>query len=268
MNEDLGIQKRYLHESLDKIHKELDRREKMPRTLIQKYSTSSVKNLIEKMNDLHGMNHRLTEGQLRELFVSNILNQFLTNQFSVGSGIIINRRGDQSRQMDIIVYDNRILPPFIKEQYIGVYPAESVIATIEVKSQLSRRELQLAEKSARKLYSEVYNYALTNGLPLCTVFGFYGDGVSELRTEESGKSWLSKDGKINSLCAICLVGEYSWVRTESGWNFQVHDSETYEETKRFFAVVLDNIRTLSQKRMEDLREHKDWLGSYIRDFSV
>ena len=58
----------------------------MGRTLIQKHSTAIVRALIERVSALSDLGHRLTKGELRELFVSNILASFLTNQFSVGSG--------------------------------------------------------------------------------------------------------------------------------------------------------------------------------------
>lgn len=130
----------------------------MKRTLIQQHSSAIIRGLSEKINALTDLDHKLTKGELRELFVSNILHSFLTNQFDVGSGIIINQAGLQSNQTDIIIYDNRILPPFIKEQHIGVYPAESVIATIEVKSYLTNSELLKAEKAAQRLNNEIYAY--------------------------------------------------------------------------------------------------------------
>jgi hypothetical protein len=102
----------------------------MSDTLIQKYATSVVRDFMVRAGDLKGLIHDLTKGELKELFVSRVLKSFLTSQFGIGSGIILNRRGQQSSQMDVVIYDNRIILPFIREQNIGVYPAESVIATI------------------------------------------------------------------------------------------------------------------------------------------
>jgi hypothetical protein len=41
--------------------------------------------------------------------------------------------------------------------------------------------------------------------------------------------------------------------------------EYNEETKAFVAVLLDNIRTYSQKRYLSLARHVDWLSIYTRD---
>jgi len=86
------------------------------------------------------------------------LNSFLTTQFDVGSGIILNENGQQSNQTDIIISDNRILPPFLREQGIGVYPAESVIATIEIKSRLERQDIIDAQSAAARLHNDVFNH--------------------------------------------------------------------------------------------------------------
>jgi len=141
------------------------------------------------------------------------------------------------------------------------------MATIEVKSWLRKTELFEAEESARTLYRNVYDSESGDDVPLCAVVGFYGNGARKLSKEETGRSWLNENKEIFSLCAICLVNKYSWVRT-GDWNFQAHEKETYEETKRFIALVLDTIRTRSHKRFMKLSTHENWLGYYIRDRNI
>lgn len=247
------------------------------RTLVQQEITRIIKDLIERVAILSGPNltHTLTKGQLREIFVSDILKKFLPNHFGIGSGIIINQRGGQSKQTDILIYDNRILVPFIKEQNIGIYPAESVIATIEVKSWLRKKDLLKAEENAMHLYKTVYvkegfvkNYHqyVDYIRPLCAVIGFYGSGARELSKEGSGKLWLRN--VIKYLFGICLVNKYSWLYIgEPSWRYKAYEKETNEETKRFIAVLLDNIRTKSEIRLKNLsiKIHKDWLSIYMRD---
>lgn len=134
-------------------------------TLIQDNSERIVEDLVKKSElfsakQNSGLEDEGTKGYLREIFVSDVLKFFLPPHFGIGSGIIINHKGQQSNQTDIIIYDKRILPPFIHGGRIGIYPAESVVATIEVKSYLrdsGDQELEKAEESARKLYEEIYN---------------------------------------------------------------------------------------------------------------
>jgi len=250
---------------------------KAKRTLIQKDSSSVIGGMLERIDTISAMDHRLTKGELRELFVSGVLKKFLSSQFDIGSGIIINHKGDQSKQTDIVIYDTRILPPFIKEQSIGVYPAESVIATLEVKSNLRKKDLESAESAASHLHSVVYdssgylykNYPLLKYKPLCGVIAFYGTGAKELSTDETGKEWLKKN--IEHLFLICIANKYSWAKVgspTSTWGIKKGDRRTHEETKRIITILLDNIRTLGEKRLAALslgEVHYDWLSIYLRD---
>ena len=164
-----------------------------PKDLISRYFSAIIEGLVKKIEASSPLNHKLTKGELRELFASNILTHFLTQQYGIGTGIIINQDKVQSNQTDIIIYDNRILPPFIKEQHIGVYPAESVVGVIEVKSRLDKKAILDSEKSAKRLVEEVYNpssslygdYGLF--IPLIATIGFYGTGLKELRDKKKGK---------------------------------------------------------------------------------
>lgn len=246
----------------------------MARTTVQKYSISIVRGMVEKAHSLSGMGHQPTKGQLRELFVAEALTPFLTSQFGVKTGVVVNQEGYESNQTDILIYDNRILPPFIEERKLGVYPVESVIATIEVKSWLRKPELLEAEEAARTLHEVICSRKSRSGAavnpftPLCAVIGFYGRGPRGLGEEGPGRRWLEEN--VKHLWAICVVGSYSWLHleTEAGrleWKHMAREQETGEETKRFLAALVDNIRTISVYRLTALMEHQDWVGGYIRD---
>ena len=186
----------------------------MCETLIKKYSTSVIKGFIDRANDLKKLKHDLTKGELKELFVSRVLRSFLPSQFDIGSGIVVNGADQHSRQTDILIYDNRILPPFIKEQSIGVFPAHSVIAIVEIKTTLNKKELIKAEKDAKTLTEDVFGgpkvFYKKGGVPfglapLCTVFSFTG-GVRDLKKSDEGAAFLKKD--VEHLRLICATGKY------------------------------------------------------------
>ena len=248
--------------------------QEMKRTLIQKDSSSLIEGMLERIKGLSSLDHRLTKGELKELFISKILKHFLPVQFDVGTGIIINHRGDQSKQIDVVIYDNRILPPFIKEQAIGVYPAESVIAVLEIKSSLGKGELLSAEAFAAQLCDKVYDpggfyrgYSPFPYIPLCGIIGFRGNGCKELSGQEGGGKWLNEN--IERIFLICITDKYCWAKVGSPsptWRMREADKKTHEETKKFIAILLDNIRTSSEKRYRLLADkHYDWLSIYLRD---
>lgn len=240
----------------------------MQQTLIQQYYTTLVNGFIEKSNSLKNIEHRLLKGELRELFVREILQTILTVQFGIGSGIIVNQKGLQSKQIDIIIYDKRILPPFIIQQHLGVYPIECVSATIEIKSSLNKKDILRSEDNCKFLYEEILNPKSTTDenifYPTAAVLGFYGVGIKALSNDGSGKRWLQNN--IQYLTYICLADRYSWINMENtGWSCKMKDNYR-NETKRFISILLDNIHTKAAKKYELVsRQHNDWLSKYLRD---
>jgi len=65
---------------------------------------------------------------------------------------------------------------------------------------------------------------------------------------------------------VCLVDKFSWIGVVRPEGSLKMVDENNEETKAFIAVLLDNVRTLSQIRYLSLL-HQDWLGIYTRDQS-
>ena len=238
----------------------------MNRTPIQEHTSAIIKGLIGETIAIKDLNHKALKGRLIELFTSEILSKFLTSQF--GTGTIINQRGKQSKEIDIIVYDNRILPPFIEKQKIGVYPAESVLAAIEVRSWISKKTIKEYSKSAMRLYEQIYNPASSiyrdypRMRPLCNLVGFYDRGIFRNENRKEILLWMMINAK--PLFGVCLVNKFSWLNVVKLEGALHMVNEKNEETKAFIAILLDNIRTLSQSRYLSLVSHVDWLSIYIR----
>jgi hypothetical protein len=217
--------------------------------LVASYSTAIISGLMSKVSAL-SLNHKLTQGELTELFITNVLSLFLTKQFDTGTGVIISSKQEESDQTDIIIYDNRILPPFIKESHIGVYPAESIVGVISVRSQLDGTVIKKTERSFKKLHEKIYNpasrlYGSDRCMePICAIVGLYwkNNAKQNFLTRETGKRWLENNIKYSD--AICLIENFSWLKINQ-W-VKSRDEENFEETKRFIAVFLDSLRTRSE----------------------
>jgi len=243
----------------------------MNRTPIQEFSSGIITALIENVASLKGFDQKTVKGQLREQFVTDVLEEFLTNQFGIGTGVIINQRGDTSHQIDTIIYDNRILPPFIKKKDVGVFPAEHVLAVIETRSWLSKSIIKKYNDLAKQLFEKVYHpdasiyQDLAIMKPLFNIVGFYDKGIFKNDSRTEIIEWMKKNA--NYLFGVCLVNKFSWLNVMTPEGSLKMVDENNEETKAFIAVVLDNIRTLSQKRFISYMgtRHIDWLSIYIRD---
>ncbi|MGJ5141478.1 DUF6602 domain-containing protein [Bradyrhizobium oligotrophicum] len=88
------------------------------------------------------MPHLGERGRIAEEIIKNILERTLPKRFSIGTGVVISAHGEVSRQADIVIYDNFYNSPLLSEFGSGLFPAEIVFATIEVKSVLTKDELK------------------------------------------------------------------------------------------------------------------------------
>ena len=86
------------------------------------------------------LEHSSIVGSAREFIVKRTLRSILPPITHIGTGKVVDFQGKKSRQIDIIVYDSRF-PVFEIQSGIGIYLLEGVIATIEVKSTLTKKSL-------------------------------------------------------------------------------------------------------------------------------
>jgi hypothetical protein len=111
---------------------------------------SAARKMLIDFEETQSIVHNPTKGWAREYsVVENFLRPYLPNRYSVGSGLIVDLVGEESRQQDLMVYDawgSPILRDMESEKII--FP-ESLFATIEVKSSMAKRDLHdMAKKSA------------------------------------------------------------------------------------------------------------------------
>lgn len=104
---------------------------------------------------LGSISHGPTKGLCQESEWILWLRRYLPQRYSVGTGFIVDSKGEQSAQQDIIIFDRQYSPLFMVHPDVQYIPAEAVYAVIEVKTNLSKPELlDAAEKisSVKSLY--------------------------------------------------------------------------------------------------------------------
>lgn len=106
---------------------------------------------LKKIGDNTG--HPLHKGSPREAFIQEFLKNHISEKVSIGTGEIIDYKSkpnEKRNQHDIVIYKNE-LPKIDFGGGINGFLIESVVATIEVKSELSDKGLEEAIKSAKKV---------------------------------------------------------------------------------------------------------------------
>ena len=97
----------------------------------------------------NGLTHAGEFGMYREKILSQFLQRFLPENMSINNGFVINCEGGYSTQTDIIIYDKDYTH---KLENVGsnFFPAETIYAIGEVKSELDKPELKKALEKLKK----------------------------------------------------------------------------------------------------------------------
>ena len=165
-----------------------------------------------------GTGHAVTTGLTRETIVKRFLRPHLPQIFDIRSGVIVDAERKQSRQQDCVVVDTRLPLIDIGSDTDAILVAESVVATIEIKSFLGSSELSdtlesiAATKKLTRTGQQSYEKAgigvMLNGvLPIVSyVFAYDGLSLETLARNISEFAQSRGDGGIVPE-AICVLSK-------------------------------------------------------------
>ena len=213
--------------------------------------------------------HLGLRGRAREIFARNLLTPFLSPNIGTCTGVVVDSEGGHSRQVDVIVYDKTLIPSLMFTGEEGIVPVESVLATVEVKSQLTKPELVSAVQNAhsvkalRAKFREVMMEVPAKATPICSLFAFSSDTTSEkeLSRLESAVSEVNEeaDRKVFvPLSSIC-VGNASFTRcVKIEYNDTpdpTFETLTTAAAMEFMVFLVDQISILERQRSKMLISH-------------
>jgi len=211
--------------------------------------------------------HKGVKGAVLEILLSKLFRPLLPADIGIGTGQIIDAYGNTpSPQIDIVIYNKAILPPILIDESVGLFPIESVLYTIEVKTKLNSRELKTAHASA-KLVNTSFTYLQDHlkdenetihqpiSRPRSVIFALNTDlkenGLSE--AERYMKIYLADEPYLT---AICVAGrEYSYEDREC-W-VTMRNAREYDEILNLIAGITNTYRDVSESR------GYPFLGHYI-----
>jgi hypothetical protein len=113
-------------------------------------------------------------GTGREEIIREFLRKYLPKKFGVSTGFVFDAKGNISKQVDIIIYDNTNNPVFEVAGGKQFFPCESVVCVGEIKSSLtSKQEIHKAFENIRSVRvldrsGNGENFALGFGIPINT----------------------------------------------------------------------------------------------------
>lgn len=192
----------------------------MPNFLRQYYSgiTRQLRSEVDFINSL--FEHQGIKGEGNELALRDLLVKFIPKQYGVGTGVVVDREGNISRQSDIIIYETQLYPSLLSMSSVHMFPVDLVYATIEIKTTLTAQTSKDAIQniaSVRRLnyiLAEFADYHSTQGggaisivkttPPIGIVFAYNSDA----KHDETIKKWFTptdpKETHLHPSLACCL----------------------------------------------------------------
>jgi hypothetical protein len=105
------------------------------------------------------LQHPGLKGSSLEEVVRQFLREYLPATLDVSTGVVVDSKGNISRQIDVIISDAAKTPIFYRSRDTRVIPVEGVYSVMEVKADLTTQELERAfenMRSVRKLQKIAY----------------------------------------------------------------------------------------------------------------
>ena len=197
--------------------------------------------------------HSIHKGTPREEFIREFLSSHLGENLAIGSGEIIDansKPGEKRNQIDIVIYKKNY-PKLALGGNITCFLAESVFATIEVKSNLTKEEMKMSIIAANniKQLKRSFNHSLYVGFDPPGILSYIVayDGPKNMKTvrkwmgaihnsEKMDEPQLNQasrpEGKFGqpspSIDGVCVFGKGYLVFNNSPIRFSTANNELIE----------------------------------------
>ncbi len=231
-----------------------------------------IRNAVAASRAIDPITHEGLKGRIREMVVDDLVAPLLPSYAGVGTGKIIDSEGGQSGECDVVIYDRDTMPPLMLGQREALFPIESVLYSIEVKTTLNAGEMRDATSKAKQIKElknlppryprgEGYNMTLPiqqeslRPAPMCCLFAFGTDLKDGNKTELQRYQEITDNNKegvpyISFLCVVDRVAHwYGGSKSESAdaWQTFVTDSNG-GEVLVFLGGLVDSIPVARLKR--------------------
>lgn len=141
----------------------------------------------------------------------DLVARFIPARYGVGSGVVIDRQGNQSRLCDIVIFDKIFYPSLLALESAHLFPVDFVYATVDVRPRLNSdqvRESLSVVSSVRRLEIVAEEFmmpeARDGGIsvrayqptpPMACVFAF----ESNVKQSQAFKDWFTPNMEIAHL---------------------------------------------------------------------
>jgi hypothetical protein len=167
---------------------------------------------IVRDRDRSGSHERMaTRGDMIEETTADLFSRYFPNRCGFGKGCIQDFEGNQSREVDVIVFDRDSIPPIChgiksreEKRVEGFFPIESLWYAIEVKKKLNNTELKKAVKNMNSVAT-----LKSNKIPARMLFA-YDSNLNGFDIKKEFERYKKIDINWNmnpSIHVFCIIGK-------------------------------------------------------------
>ena len=176
-----------------------------------------VNNQNEMTSTLHSncvIEHPVERGDDSNQKWIDWFNEFLPSRYHADKAIIIDSDGNNSDQIDVVIYDRTFSPPLIKSHSSAFIPAESVYAIFEVKQEINKEHIEYAISKAQSVRILKRTYAefkeskgISKTEPQPILAGILAYRSIDMNTD-SFKSYLGPDSSQSLQFGCCCTSAF------------------------------------------------------------
>lgn len=171
---------------------------------------------VDFINSL--FHHQGVKGEGNETVLRDFIRKFIPKRYGIGTGVVIDRFGNQSHQCDIIIYDTFLYPSLLSMSTVHLFPVDVVYATIEVKTTLTSEKSKEALQnitSVKKLdyikneFAALSTQGTRGSLVICAAtppLGIVFAYNSNAKTGDTYKRWFTPKNSEDTPMYPSLVG--------------------------------------------------------------
>jgi len=204
--------------------------------------------------------HRGMLGEVREILVRELFRPLLPSDIGVGTGQLIDSENNVSPQTDIILFDRSLAPPMMLSENLGLFPIESCLYVIEIKSTLNADELRKSHESALAISRLIYRQERDYKHVRYVLFAFRSDQShrSECQRYQHFYENLPNQSSIPlppPIRALCVVGREYGHERDGKWTGKKYSDDACNEVLLFIGGIVNTYRDIAASRqpirMED-----------------
>lgn len=227
----------------------------MANQIFRDHVIKNIRGAMQEYSNAAMVDHPGLKGHIREIALTNMFKPILPLGVDIGNGKIIDYTGNQSREIDIIIYTKKILAPILYDIKFGIFPIESCLYSIEVKSKITSSEIKDTISKALKLRSlkyiyEKYGQFISPVIPAIYAFDtdLELDGKSEIDRYKECDELFYEDPIIPVIC-VARRGYWWFNQREKIWTFHLPSAE-FDEVIDFLGGVINTVPDIISKRGE------------------